>query len=198
MPKDLIFIRADQIAIPDSDVDAFQHMCYAYGVDLKRKEVKSEDDIEDALSGIFKYICFAGHGDECSFGNESDLSLSWDRIGEIICQKNCLHHNGIVILFCCKGGLTEVGCKLIESCPNLDFIVGVPENENSLGLLTAYSIFIYNLEINRLDEEESIHRAICGTGIKIEHFYRGHRDAETGEYKCLKCEELNAGMESCE
>ena len=65
--------------------------------------------LEDALKlGTFDYLYFAGHGDETCFTDNKLLNLTWTEIGELICQTRCLNNNAIVMLYCCKGGLSPV------------------------------------------------------------------------------------------
>lgn len=190
MPKSILFIRADKIAIPDIDVLAFQSLCKVYNIQLYQFELTNESEMTHALSGSFDYICFAGHGNLSGFGDSNYFTIPWEQIGQIICEQNSLKFNGIVILFCCNGGLPHVGCQLINLCSNLDFVMGVPQLGQSIDLLMAYSIFIYNRELKNLTEVDSIHRAIAGTGVHLEHYYKGDKDPVTNEYRCKKCEEM--------
>jgi len=190
MPRDLLFIRADQDQIPDDHIRAFTLFCSANGVNVKCVDIKNIKDLEVALTGSFKYICFAGHGNEVGFGDQKNLTIKWDDIGELLCVSNCFTHNAKILLYCCKGGLHKVSCNLVESCDKLDFIMGVTNEQNSIDLLTVFSIFIYNMERNYyVGDEESAHRASHGTGHPIEHFHRRDFDDETGEFICRKCKD---------
>ncbi|MBK6544560.1 MAG: hypothetical protein IPG12_04720 [Saprospiraceae bacterium] len=190
MAKSILFIRADKIAIPDVDVYAFQSLCNVYNIQFNQFELNNASDITQALGGAYDYICFAGHGNLMGFGDQNYFTISWTVIGQIICQENSIKINGIVILFCCNGGLPQIGCQLIDICPNLDFVMGVSKIGKSIDLLMAYSIFIYNRELKNLSEIDSIHRAISGTGVQIAHYYKGDKDPETKEYRCLICDKM--------
>lgn len=189
MPRTLLLLRADDIAVTNDDVVAFESVCATIGVTVTTEDVHIPKDVEEALSGSFNYICFADHGDEENFGDNDSLSISWNKITELVCELDCLAINGIVLLCCCKGGALDVGCTLIDYCPKLDFVMGPPEESDSRGLLISYMVFLYNYEINKLSEEDAIHRAINGTGVQIDHFYKSHRNEQTGEFYCPICEE---------
>lgn len=54
------------------------------------------------------------------------------------------------------------------------------------------------MEINGVGEEESIHKSMEATGIEIQHYYRGDKNPDTGEYFCKICEELKHNSEESE
>jgi hypothetical protein len=190
MPIELLFIRADREQIPDEHVEAFGKMCEINGVRFKHIDIKSQDELKGCLNGNFKYICFAGHGNSLVFGDESDFEIDWAALGQILCSSNCFTFHANILLYCCEGGLFEVGCTLIESCPKLDFIIGAKHKQNSIDLLNAFNIFIYNIQIKNLTDEEAAHKAFQATEIDFEHLHRRDREKSTGEFICVKCEEF--------
>lgn len=190
MPKQMLLIRTDSEQIPDDHVEAFTKMAKQLNIDITLKDITSLDELESCLTGSNKYVCFAGHGNASSFGDNKNLSIEWSKIAELLCQKGCFVHNAKILLYCCFGGLEQVSCSLMDSCPKLDFIIGCKTEINSIDMLNAFNIFLYNIERNHhVGDETAAHRALYATGISLRHFSRNEFNEKTKEYVCQKCEE---------
>ena len=193
MPKNLLIIRADSEQVPDEHLDAFTAMAKQINVDVEIKDISSIGELEKCLNGSNKYVCFAGHGNSTSFGDNEQLSISWSEIGELLCKKGCFLPNAKILLYCCFGGLKEVSCTLMDSCPKLDFIIGCKTEIHSIDMLNAFSIFLYNMERNyHIGDVKSAHRTLYGTGILIKHYSRNEYNEQTKEHICQDCEEYKA------
>ncbi|HPG09366.1 MAG TPA: hypothetical protein PKY06_20605 [Saprospiraceae bacterium] len=190
MSRELLFIRADKEQIPNEHLSAFVKMSEQVGVNVTLKDIESNEDFSTCLNGQNKYVCFAGHGNSSYFGDDKEISIEWSEIGKQLCQSGCFIHNAKILLYCCYGGIEEVSCTLLKECPNLDFIIGCATEINSIDMLNALNIFIYNMERNhKIGDNKAAHRALYATGISIRHYSRNEFDKETQEFICQKCKE---------
>ncbi len=192
MSKKLLFIRTDNIQIPDSHVEALNKMVKTLNISVVLKDIQTIDEIKETLTQKYKYICFAGHGDTENFGNSSEISIPWSEIGKEICLTDALLPNSKIILDCCFGGLKSVACSLMNICSKIDYVIGSKNEIHSIDMLNATCLFIYNIERNfTIGDEKCGHRVLYGTGIKINHFSRSEYDNENDIYFCPDCEQYN-------
>ena len=83
-----------------------------------------------------------------------------------------------------------MSCCLLRECPDLYFIIGCATEINSIDMLNALNIFVYNMEINhKIGDKKAAHRSLYATGIPIRHYSRDEYNADTHEYECQKCKE---------
>lgn len=196
MPKKLLFVRADLDQVPDAHIDAFRILVQQMGVTFVQKDITTIEDFESALDQQYKYICFAGHGDENSIGNNGDISISWNSIGSSMCTSDSLLPNTKILMYCCYGGLVEVACSLMQSCEDIDYLIGPKDEQNSIDMLHAFSLFIYNRERHyTLGDDTCAHRVHFGTGIQVKHYSRTEYDQNSDSYICLECEQYRESQE---
>ena len=178
--KQLIVIRITSEVPDHSILDIYCHATH-YGISASHKDVSSLEELKTALTGeTYDYIYFAGHGDETCFSDNKLFTSSWSEIGEVICKSNCLNANSIIMLYCCKGGLTTVAYQLFAECQQISFVCGAKQNMKNIDLIIGFNIFMYNIESRNIDPVISAEKATLATEIRFECFNR--IDVETNPH----------------
>jgi len=170
--KKLLLVRVSS-DVKDNSLLSLYNFVQHFGIEVIHRDVSTKQDLEDALKlGSFDYLYFAGHGDETCFTDNKLLNLTWTEIGELICQTSCLNNNAIVMLYCCKGGLSPVVFELMATCPSVQYVCGAKQNVSGLDLTTGFVVFLYNVEHRKIDPTISANKATDATDIRFQCFNR--------------------------
>lgn len=167
--KNLLLIRVTS-DIHDLSVENLFSMAVHFGIDVERKDIKTKDDLDNALNSgqKYDYIYFAGHGDKTCLTDNCDLTLSWDDIGVSICSSECLNENSIIMLCCCKGGLSDVSFSLIAACDNVQYVCGAKQNVTIVDLMIGFNTFLYNVEKRNIDPVLAAEKSTLATEIRFQ------------------------------
>ena len=189
--KKLLFVRiTDDVYI--NSVNGLFNFVSHFNIEINAHDIKKVEDLKTLLDNKkYDYIYLAGHGDEVCFSDNKEFNLTWKAIGTLLCETNCLTENGIVMLYCCNGGITNVVYTLMGQCPNIKYVCGAKQTVNSLDLTTAFTMFLYNHEYRGIDPVISAQKASFATDIRLECYDRCEvENSDVFYYKyCISCNE---------
>lgn len=191
LTKKMLFIRATgDIDIKDIHLGMLKGYCQQFGIEFILRQVYNHDTLNQALHQTNKvdYLLLGGHGESHGFGNNNGFEISWQQLTDIICESNCLNSKAQVILYCCKGGQQKIACSIIQSCPNIENLIGVKEEYESLDLLSGMFVFLYNRERMGMNPRKSMEKASNATSIDFEFYAEDFVNSE-GHLICQKCYE---------
>jgi hypothetical protein len=194
MNKKLLVLRAST-DIPDRAI--YNIFCHAedYDINAMHKDVKTIDELIETINNgeKYDYLYFAAHGSDVGFGDNNSFILSWEQIGALICESNCLNKNAIIMLYCCRGGLNQVAYQLIAACPNVQYVCGARQDMTNIDLTIGFSVFMYNIECRNIDPVLAAKRATKATEIRFQCFDRLEVEAEPMYYYnyCPNCVRLS-------
>ena len=192
MPNKVLFIRTDRTEILDEHLDVFKALVSIKGMEFIAKDVSTIDQLKQGLrESSCKYVILGGHGNEEGFGDNKELSLRWNELGQIICESGCINNviDAKIFLHCCKGGIVNAACQFMNACDKLDFVVGAINEERSIDLLAAFSNLFHNIELATIksNNEDALHRAQYSSGVLLQHYSREEYDAQTKTFVCASC-----------
>lgn len=166
MPKKLLIVRASH-DICATEVDHIKTIADMFGMQHETHDLASLPDFEAAMTGRGKYdyIYLAGHADVTGFG-ESDGSnlVEWEHFATALCSADCLEPGSILLLACCRGGISNVAVRLFMSCAQIDYVCGPRWTVTGLDITTGFHVFIYNMEIRHEQPSCAVERASKATG----------------------------------
>ncbi|MEM6894880.1 MAG: hypothetical protein AAF554_14395 [Bacteroidota bacterium] len=153
-----------------------------YGIKVVQQCIKKKEHLTAALSqnGSFEYIYLSSHGDDYGFENETgSVSVEWTDFGSLVCETECLERNGILMLSCCRGGLNQIAYDMFWLCPQIEYVVGPRQSLNSVDMLIAFQLLMYNVENRRLDPIVACDRVLKGTDVRFTCFDRMETMSDT-------------------
>lgn len=178
MKKSLI-IKASSDIKASSVLDIKSHLdCYR--IENECFNVSSFEELRAKLKEKkCDYLYFVGHGNERCFGNNEGFSLSWDAIGDLICETNCLNNDAKLMLYCCQGGRNIVANLLFSSCKGIRYICGAKQDVTSVSLGVGFDVILYDIENQSKDPVISAQHATSVTKINFECFDKMETEAHT-------------------
>lgn len=167
--KNLLLIRVTP-DIQDLSVFNMFSMAEHFGIKVEHKDIKTKDNLDKVLSSgqKYDYIYFAGHGNKFCLTDNCSITLSWDEIGLSICNSECLNENAIIMLCCCKGGLSDVSFSLIAACNNIQYVCGAKQDVNIIDLMVGFNTFLYNVEKRNIDPVLAAEKSTAATEIRFQ------------------------------
>lgn len=194
--KRLLIIRADKDIYQEAIDDICLHTKH-YNIDSESFDVSSAEELQNVLekNGDFDYIYFAGHGKSTCFGTENgEFNISWEDIGEIICNSSCLRENAIIMMYCCKGGLNTIAYQLMAACNNIEYVCGAKQNVKNIDLIIGFNVFLYNIQVRNIDPVIAAEKSTRATEIRFECFDRTEVESNPLYYYkyCVDCDTENS------
>jgi hypothetical protein len=166
-----------------NECDNIKNQSELYNIEVHDYCPKNNNELEEALNkGVeYDYIYLSSHGDLEGFGNEDGtIDLSWNDLGIILCDTQCMKDGCIVFLSCCRGGLNQVAWDLFICCPKISYIVGPRQSLYPHDMLISFNILLYNLEHRNVDPIIACERIKLGTDNRFICFDRLETEAEIG------------------
>jgi hypothetical protein len=152
MKKLLALVASEDIE--EAEVINITSQIELYGISSDRFDIKSKEDLTNALynGSKYDYIYLATHGCDTTFGNVSDsLVVTWIEFAAMICKSECNKDGTIFLHSCCRGGLNQVAWKMFICCNQIEFVCGPRNNISPLDLITAFNLFLFHVEVRKLD-----------------------------------------------
>lgn len=148
----LVLVASEDVA--DEEVSNITSQVKLYGIDHRRYDIHSRNDLHAALySGReYDYIYLATHGCDVEFGNVSgSLSVTWLQFAAMVCSSGCNKQDAIFLHSCCRGGLSQVAWRMFKCCNKIGYVCGPRNDIRPVDLVTAFNLFLYNVEVRRID-----------------------------------------------
>ncbi len=164
----LILNASDDIALEEINNIASQISLYKIKPIIRK--VTSFDTLFDALytHEKFDYIYLATHGCDTSFGNISGTVLiSWVTFAAMICRSDVANEGAIFLHSCCRGGLNQVAYQMFGCCGTIEFVCGPRHDVFPVDLITAFNLFLYNIEVKKIDPVRSAEKVLVATDIRL-------------------------------
>lgn len=187
MTKKLLILQASE-DISDAEVLNIASQADMYGVKSTINKIKTRDDLRQALhTGTqYDYIYLCTHGDNECFGNSTGtLNMTWLEFGVTVCSANCTTKDSIFMLSCCRGGLNQVAYDMFLTCGKIQYLCGPRQNVRPVDLVIGFNIFLYNIEVRRMDPIVAAQKVLQATDIRFKCFDRMETETEVGfiEYR---------------
>ncbi|EKT3967418.1 hypothetical protein NTJ12_002506 [Flavobacterium psychrophilum] len=189
--KKLLFVRVTEDVLTNSVNSLFEFYKH-FNIVMTAVDIRTVEELEPLLKDKkYDYIYLAGHGDEICFSDNKDFNLTWKDIGTLLCKMDCLTTEGIVMLYCCNGGITNVVYTLMGQCPNIKYVCGAKQSVRSIEISTAFTMFLYNHEYRGIDPVISAQKASFATDIRLECYDRCEVENNSVFYSkyCANCNE---------
>lgn len=172
--KNLLVLKASE-DISDLEIANIVSQITLYGIKSDIENIDSYKKLYDVLhSGKkYDYIYLATHGCETSWGNISGtLDISWIDFGALVCHSDVTKPGCIFLHSCCRGGLNKVAWEMFACCEKIHFICGPRQTLYPVDLITAFNLFLYNVEVKRTDAVIAAEKVLKATDIRLVCFDR--------------------------
>ena len=182
MAKKLLILRACGINEEREECDNIKIQAQLYGISVNDFCPKTNGELETILHAgeTYDYIYLSSHGNVDGFGNEqSTISYSWFDFGVLLCGAACMNPDCIILLSCCRGGLSQIAYDLFYCCTKISYVVGPRQSLFPHDMLISFNILLYNLEHRNLDPIVACEKIKLGTDIRFICFDRLETEAET-------------------
>ncbi len=120
-------------------------------------------------SGIkYDYIYLASHGCETHWGNISGtVNINWISFAALVCSSQVAKPGAIFLHSCCRGGLSQVAYQMFACCPKIEFVCGPRHDIYPVDLVISFNLFLYNIEVKRIDPVRSAEKVLTATDIRL-------------------------------
>lgn len=172
--KTLLALKASE-DISDFEIANIVSQISMYGIKSETAFIDSYDTLYKTLhSGKqYDYIYLATHGCETSWGNISgSLSVTWIEFAAMVCHSGVTKPGSIFLHSCCRGGLNKVAWEMFACCDKIQFICGPRQSLYPVDIITAFNIFLYNVEVKRTDPVIAAEKVLHATDIRLVCFDR--------------------------
>lgn len=173
MKKLLALVASEDIK--EEEITNIQSQTALYNITTERYDISSKGDLISAIKNgnTYDYIYLATHGCDVSWGNISgSLKITWIEFAALICTSQCTNENAVFLHSCCRGGLNQVAWQMFKCCEKIQFVCGPRHNIVPVDLVTAYNLFLFYLEIRRIDPVTSANKVLSATDIRLVCFDR--------------------------
>lgn len=156
-----------------------------YGIETTCKMVKSNDQLKSLLSSkrSYDYIYLSAHSCAESFGSEDgQVDMSWADFATLLCNNRCMNEDGVLMLSCCRGGLMQVAYTLFSVCGEISYVLGPRQSLTSEDMHICFGIFLYNIEVRRLDPVVACEKIKLATDQRFSCYDRQVEELNLGRY----------------
>lgn len=167
--KQLLVLKASE-DISDMEITNIVSQITMYGIKSVIKTIDSYKTSYNVLHSRkqYDYIYLATHGCETSWGNISGtLDVTWIDFGAMICHSNVTKPGCIFLHSCCRGGLDKVAWEMFACCEKIHFICGPRQSLFPVDIITAFNLFLYNVEVKRTDPVIAAEKVLKATDIRL-------------------------------
>jgi hypothetical protein len=187
--KKMLILRACGMSAEKHECDSIKTQAEMYELEVHDFCPKTNQELIQILNnGItYNYIYLSSHGNDEGFGNEAGtVNYSWYDFGIELCYSGCLEPECIVMLSCCRGGLNQVAFDLFYCCLKIDYVVGPRQSLTPHDMLISFNIFLYSLELRRLDPVVACKKIESATDIRFVCFDRLETVTEPAYIETMK------------
>jgi hypothetical protein len=202
--KKILILRACGLTDEKQECDNIKSQCELYGIEAHDYCPKSNEELDEILNkGIsFDYIYLSSHGDTDGFANEElTINYPWFDFGVSLCGSACMNDDCIIMLSCCRGGLSQVAYDLFYCCDHIAYIVGPRQSLYPHDMLISFNILLYNIVHRGVDPIVACEKIKLGTDIRFICFDRLETEVEVAylmrikEYNYERIKELDDARE---
>lgn len=169
--KKLLLIKGSQ-DIEDSEIWIIQNICLQYNLECIRKDIITNADLDTVLADAtpeYDYMYLATHWCEASWwsSGEEGVSVTWESFSQSLCASDIMKQGSILFHSCCKWWLNQVCYTMFSNCNKLDYICWPRQNVYPIELTTAFSLFIYYIEVKNIDPVRSAEKVLQATDVRF-------------------------------
>ncbi len=182
MNKKILILRACGLPDEKHECDNIRIQAELYGIKVDDYCPKTNEELEGILGkGIeYDYIYLSSHGDKEGFCNEiGSINYSWFDFGVVLCSSRCMKEDCIIMLSCCRGGLSQVAYDLFFCCNRISYIVGPRQSLIPDDMLIAFNVLMYNLTHRKVDPIVACEKIKLATDIRFVCYDRLETEAES-------------------
>lgn len=169
--KALLILKA-HTDICNEEMGLVHQHCKLLGINVIVEEITSEDTFVQVaekytkLQTKFNYLYLCSHGNKDGFDiNMGDIKtdMTWARFSQILCERNIMSDDSIILLACCKGGLTKVTTDIFAVCHKINYVCGVKCTAFPWDLTTGFVVFLHHMEVKNADPAYAAQKASLAT-----------------------------------
>ena len=172
--KNLLALKASE-DVSDFEIANIVSQISMYGIISETVFIDSYETLYNTLHNgkKYDYIYLATHGCETSWGNISgSLNITWIEFAAMVCHSGVTKPGSIFLHSCCRGGLNKVAWEMFACCDKIQFICGPRQSLYPVDIITAFNIFLYNVEVKRTDPVIAAAKVLNATDIRLVCFDR--------------------------
>lgn len=169
--------------IEQSEVNNIASQAELYGIEPIIHTIDSINTLDKVLveTGQIDYLYLASHGCEDHMGDISGtVKITWQDFATSMCESAALSQNTIFMHSCCRGGLNQVAWKMFDACELIGYVCGPRSNVTPVDLITAFNLFIYNVERKGVDPVAAAKKVELATDVRLVCFDRVEETSSFG------------------
>ena len=169
--KNILILKATS-DVCGSEVGLISNHCQLLGMNVYMNEIESEESLyrtiysysEQKVKFDYLYLCTHGNTD-CFLVNMAGEKylIKWSKFAQLICEREILNPETILLLACCKGGFFQVASDILSVCNSINFVCGVKWSVKPWDLTTGFIVFIHNIEIKDAEPSYAASKASLAT-----------------------------------
>jgi len=167
--KEMLILNASE-DITSEEIKCIAGQAELYSIKCYLHNIASFKDLYECLFNgqTYNYIYLSTHGCETSFGNISgSVSVKWMTFAAMICASGVAKEGAVFFHSCCRGGLNQVAWEMFACCPKIEFVCGPRHDLYAEDLVTAFNLFLYNIEIRKIDPVRSAEKVLTATDVRL-------------------------------
>lgn len=188
MSKRLLVLKACGSPDEPHECNGICEQAQLYGIECVCKCVVDNDDLDSILSsnGQFDYIYLSAHGNSEGFASEDgNTQMSWGLLSMLLCTHSSMNEDSILMLSCCRGGLMDVAYSIFRSCSRICYVLGPRQSLTSADMQICFGIFLYNIEIRRVDPVVACERIKKATDQRFSCYDREEESINLKNYEII-------------
>lgn len=189
MCKRILVLKACGSADEPHECKSICEQAQMYGIESVCIEVKNNNHLEDILAsnGYFDYIYLSAHGCAERFASEDgQVNMQWEDFATLLCEKQCMNEDSILMLSCCRGGLMQVAYTLFLSCSQICYVLGPRQSLTSADMHICFGLFLYNMEKRNNDPVIACEKIKLATDQRFSCYDRQEEDMNLEYYNYMK------------
>lgn len=165
MTKKLLILKGSEDVCKE-EVFHIANSAKLFGIEPYYQEIRSLEDVKNLkdLGVRFDYIHLCAHANPECFGDNKTYEVKWIDFGSTICFREILNEGAVFLLACCRSGLNKVAYDLFFSCSMIEYVCGPRWTLTALDLSVAFNVFLYNMEIRKLQPNQAAEKMSHAVG----------------------------------
>ena len=86
--------------------------------------------------------------------------------------RDIINDGCVFLLACCRSGLNKVAFDLFYTCTFIEYVCGPRWKVTDLDLSVAFTVFLYNMEVRRMQPNQAAERMSVATGYDFNCYDR--------------------------
>lgn len=169
--KRILILKASKDICGD-EMSLISHHCRLLEMEVVEEEFDSEGNLIECLDRLekesqnFDYLYLCTHGNTKEFlvdTGDSPSNIKWSRFSQLLCERDILNSESILLLACCKGGFFNVTADIFACCNRINFVCGVKWSVRPWDLTTGFVVFIHNIETKLAEPSYAAKKASLAT-----------------------------------